>query len=71
MEDRLAGVVAQEEEIRMIVDEHLEREVYLTKLLQDLHQKQKVGGMRPLMFLCREKSSGTGTGRRRRLDAAD
>lgn len=42
MEDRLAVVIAQEEEVRAIADEHLEREVHLTKLLEDLNRQQKV-----------------------------
>lgn len=52
MEDRLAVVVAQEKEVRVIVDEHLEREAYLTKLLQDLYRNQKVGWWRdiPMRF---------------------
>jgi len=52
VEDRLAVVVAQEKEVRVIVDEHLERESYLTKLLHDLYRKQKVGGRTeiPLCF---------------------
>ncbi|CAM9252650.1 unnamed protein product, partial [Ectocarpus fasciculatus] len=40
-EERLAIVVAQEAEVRVIADEHLEKEAYLTKLLQDLHRHQR------------------------------
>lgn len=36
-------VVAQEEEVRSIADEHLEREASLIKLLEDLYGKQRVG----------------------------
>ena len=43
VEDRLAVVIAQEEEVRAIADDHLEREGYLIKLLQDLYGQQKVG----------------------------
>lgn len=43
VEDRLAVVIAQEEEVRAIADEHLEREDHLTKLLEDLYRQQKVG----------------------------
>lgn len=44
VQDRLVVVVAQEEEVRVIVKEHLEREEFLIKLLEDLKRKQKVGG---------------------------
>ncbi|CAM9281165.1 unnamed protein product, partial [Ectocarpus sp. 13 AM-2016] len=40
-EERLAIAVAQEAEVRAIADEHLEREAYLTKLLQDLYRHQR------------------------------
>lgn len=43
VEDRLVTVIAQEEEVQVIANEHLEREVFLTKLLEDLYRKQKVG----------------------------
>ncbi|CAM9407426.1 unnamed protein product, partial [Ectocarpus sp. 8 AP-2014] len=46
-EERLAIAVAQEAEVRAIADEHLEREAYLTKLLQDLyrhHREEQQGG---------------------------
>ncbi|CAM9390018.1 unnamed protein product [Pylaiella littoralis] len=41
VQDRLVVVVAQEEEVRVIVKEHLEREEFLIKLLEDLKRKQK------------------------------
>lgn len=37
-------VIAQEEEVRAIADEHLEREVALKALLEDLYQENQVGG---------------------------
>lgn len=43
VEDQLAVVIAQEEEVRAIADEHLEREGHLTKLLEDLYRQQKAG----------------------------
>lgn len=43
VEGRLAVVIAQEEEVRTIADEYLEREGHLTELLEDLYRQQKVG----------------------------
>lgn len=37
-------VIAQEEEVRAIADEHLEREVALKTLLEDLYREDQVGG---------------------------
>ena len=42
VEKRLSVVIAQEEEVRAIADEHLEREVALKTLLEDLYQESQV-----------------------------
>ena len=44
VEKRLSVVIAQEEEVRAIADEHLEREVALKAMLEDLRREDQVGG---------------------------
>ena len=43
-EKKLALVKAQEEEVRAIVDAHLEREAALKTLLEELYREQQAGG---------------------------
>lgn len=44
VESRLALVKAQEEEVRAIVDAHLEREAALKRLLEELYREQQQAG---------------------------